>query len=296
MARIILCCTLLLLRICTTAQNYKYIYYLNKDLVSTNQTDAVFIGKGFHDEDNTRVDFFYMDRAIIFMSVHFVDSTMAVMHGHFKSYYINGKIENEGDYSNGYENGVWTKWDSSGHKKDSLAYEKGLVYVRASYTYDEKGNANSYEYSDSLKDVYHYIIYDSSGIQYDAMYSGKAGTLITYEQGIPSTKPIYTKEKIEAHFEGGDQAYLKYLQNHLNPMTPVEHNAPPGTYKVIIRFKVGIDGRIIDATPETNFGFGMEQEAVRIISNSPRWIPAKLFGLPFPSYRRSPITFVVAVN
>lgn len=276
------------------AQDYKFVYYLDTNLSSTNPTDAVIVAKGLPDEGNMRVDYFFKQSNIKLMSIHYTDSSLKTMDGRFISYYLNGTLENDGNYTGGVENGVWTKWDSAGRKTDSLYYEKGLLYVRTAYTYNTKGALNSYEYSDSLKDKYHYILYDSTGIKYDAVYSGNAGTLTSYDHGVATTKPILTKERIEAHFTGGDIAYRRYLQNNLDPNTPAEHGARDGTYRVMIRFKVEIDGRVSDVTAETNFGFGMEQEAIRIIKKSPPWVPAKLFGLPVVAYRRQPITFVVS--
>ena len=43
----------------------------------------------------------------------------------------------------------------------------------------------------------------------------------------------------------------------------------------------------------TNWGYGMENEVVRIIKNSPAWVPAVQDGKQVQAYRKQPITFVV---
>lgn len=278
------------------SQDYKFVYYLDANLASTNPNDAVILAKGLPEENKCRVDYFFKQSNVKLMSVHFADSSLQTMDGRFISYYKNGKPENDGNYKDGAENGVWTKWDSAGFKTDSLYYEKGLLYVRTTYTYSAKGALNSYEYNDSLNDKFHYILYDSAGIKNDAVYSGNSGTLTSYENGIATTKPIFSKERVDAHFTGGDLTYGRYLQRNLDATTPVTHGAGNGTYKLIIRFIIDTDGKVRDVVAETNFGFGMEKEAIRIIKNSPDWIPAKLFGVPVAAYRRQPITFVVAGN
>ena len=104
---------------------------------------------------------------------------------------------------------------------------------------------------------------------------------------------VFTKVEIEAGFPGGDAAWARYLQKGLNANAPVDAGAPAGTYKVIVKFIVSKDGSISDVTPETSFGYGMEEEAVKIIKKGPRWTPAVQNGRNVNAYRRQPITFVV---
>ena len=104
---------------------------------------------------------------------------------------------------------------------------------------------------------------------------------------------IFTKVEVEAQFQGGEAAWRRYLQNNLNANTPVDNGAPEGTYQVVVRFIVGKDGTISDVAAETNHGYGMEQEAVKIIKKGPKWTPAIQNGRNVNAYRRQPITFVV---
>lgn len=104
---------------------------------------------------------------------------------------------------------------------------------------------------------------------------------------------IFTKVENEAAFPGGETAWRRYLEKNLNASTPVDNNASEGTYQVIVRFIVSKDGSISDVTAETNHGFGMEQEAVKIIKKGPKWRSAFQFGKNVNAYRRQPITFVV---
>jgi len=104
---------------------------------------------------------------------------------------------------------------------------------------------------------------------------------------------IFTKVEVEASFPGGESAWRRYLQNNLNPNTPVDNGAPEGTYQVVVRFIVGRDGSISDVQAETSHGYGMEQEAMKIIKKGPKWTPAIQNGRNVNAYRRQPITFVV---
>lgn len=107
---------------------------------------------------------------------------------------------------------------------------------------------------------------------------------------------IFVRVENEAEFPGGRQAWFRYLQQHLNPNTPFENGAPTGTYQVIVKFVVSKDGAISDVTGETKFGYGMEAEAIKIISRGPKWKPALQNGRNVNAYRRQPITFIVEEN
>ena len=119
------------------------------------------------------------------------------------------------------------------------------------------------------------------------------GTQITEAPKSDDEDKIFTKVENEAEFPGGNAAWVRYLTKNLNASTPVDNGAPEGTYQVIVRFIVSKDGSISDVTPETKFGYGMEDEAVKIIKKGPKWTPALQNGRNVNAYRRQPITFVV---
>ena len=105
---------------------------------------------------------------------------------------------------------------------------------------------------------------------------------------------VFTKVEVDAEFPGGMGAWAKFLQRNLDADVPVNNGAPVGTYRVIIRFIVGKDGSASDIQPETSFGYGMEEEAIRAIKKAPKWTPAIQNGRNVNAYKRQPITFVVS--
>ena len=104
---------------------------------------------------------------------------------------------------------------------------------------------------------------------------------------------IFTKCEKLAEFNGGTKKWLKYLKNNLNIQVPIINRAPKGNYNVIIKFIVNSDGTIRDLTAESNQGYGMEEEVIRVIKNGPNWIPASHSGRNVNSYRRQPVTFSI---
>ena len=103
----------------------------------------------------------------------------------------------------------------------------------------------------------------------------------------------YTKVEVEAGFNGGDFSWKAYLMKNLNADIPIQHGAPEGVYTVIVRFIVSKDGSVTEVKAETHLGFGMEEEAVRVIQKGPKWTPAIQNGKFVNAYRRQPITFIV---
>lgn len=100
-------------------------------------------------------------------------------------------------------------------------------------------------------------------------------------------------EEHESYFPTGDTAWSNYMRRNLNATVPITNNAPKGTYQVVIKFIINKDGIVSDIEAETNFGYGMEQEAIRVIKNSPVWIAAFQRGHNVNSYKRQPVIFNV---
>lgn len=119
------------------------------------------------------------------------------------------------------------------------------------------------------------------------------GTQVVEAPKTDDENKVFTKVENEAEFPGGQGAWGNYLRKNLNANTPVDNGAPEGTYTVIVRFIVSKDGSISDVQPETKFGYGMEDEAAKIIKKGPKWKPALQNGRNVNAYRRQPITFVV---
>ncbi len=105
---------------------------------------------------------------------------------------------------------------------------------------------------------------------------------------------LFTRVEVEAEFPGGASAWRSYLQNNLNAGIPAKKKAPAGTYMVVVLFIVDKSGKISNVKAETNHGYGMEKEVVRVIKKGPNWTPALQNGKIVKAYRRQPITFVVS--
>ena len=84
----------------------------------------------------------------------------------------------------------------------------------------------------------------------------------------------------------------KYLCSNLNALVPVDSGAPAGTYKVIVNL-LYIRWFFADIKANTKHGYGMENEAMRMIRMGPKWIPAKQNGHIVTAYVQQPVTFAI---
>lgn len=75
-----------------------------------------------------------------------------------------------------------------------------------------------------------------------------------------------------ASFPGGQEAWAKYLQKNLYWPTGLAFTAP-ASVTVGIRFWVDANGGITDAEVYIPFHDAFDKIALKIIKNSPKWIP-----------------------
>lgn len=279
------------------SQNYKYIYYFDKDLNSCRKSDAVVTGKGYKDNGLFKLDYFSNQNGYLLMSVHYTDSTLNTLQGFFQSYHLNAVLEKEGNYENGQMQGLWQQWNDKGFKTDSMIYEKDYKIRYAAFQYYHKDNSlSSYSFTDSLKNTFVEKSFSDKGIaSSEVNFYGQKGLFKRYDSTgiITASDSVFTREESEAEFPGGPGGWNNFLKRNLNGDVPTDHGAREGTYTVIIKFIVNKDGTLSDIAAETNNGYGIEKEAIRIINLSPKWIPAKQFGRFVKAYRRQPITFLV---
>jgi beta-lactamase regulating signal transducer with metallopeptidase domain len=110
---------------------------------------------------------------------------------------------------------------------------------------------------------------------------------------LAESDKIFEKVEIDASFPGGEAAWRNFVSNNLKKSIPTDKDAPGGTYTVWLQFIVDKEGNIIDIRALTSHGYGMEEESLRLMRSSPKWIPAKQNGHVVKAYRKQPITFVV---
>jgi N-acetylmuramoyl-L-alanine amidase len=119
-------------------------------------------------------------------------------------------------------------------------------------------------------------------------------TLTEKKYEVNDDNKVFEKVEVEAAFRGGEKEWRNYFNRNLDLNVPVKNGCKPGTYTVVVQFIVARDGSVSDVKALTKHGFGLEEEAMRMIKKGPDWIPAIQNGHNVKAYRKQPFTFVIA--
>jgi len=92
-------------------------------------------------------------------------------------------------------------------------------------------------------------------------------------------------------FPGGENALLQYLANNIKFS---KYDREVGTQgKVYIKFTIDKNGNVTDVNVLRGIGGNCDNEAVRVVSNMPKWRPGRQQGNPVAVYYILPVNFVL---
>ncbi len=93
-----------------------------------------------------------------------------------------------------------------------------------------------------------------------------------------------------AEFPGGVAAMYKFINSNIQYPLQARENNVQG--RVTVNFVVGSDGSITQVKVVSKpIGFGLEEEAIRVVKMMPKWKPGKQRGRPVKVYFNLPISF-----
>ncbi len=210
-------------------------------------------------------------------------------------YYPNGQMEAEFKYGNPVENSLHTDeylvnaWDSTG--KQMVIHGDGL------YSYTEtRGDLADTNYE--LHFTCEYKKGKRDGALTGYFRNGKVYCTETYTQGkfekgesfdANGNKYIYDKLEENPEFPGGDVALIKFLQKNIRYPAVERDNDIQG--KVLLRFVVNDDGKVMDVKIVRGVSPGLDKEAYRVIKMLPNFIPGKQRGQLVKVYFNLPVVF-----
>lgn len=126
-------------------------------------------------------------------------------------------------------------------------------------------------------------------VQSQSTVAAGNGGIIDQPVTRESDEPLSIVE-VDAKFNGN---WVRFLERNLDAHVPLNNEAPAGRYSVVIRFVVDKEGNVSEITPLTNHGYGMEEEAVRVLKKANKWEPAVQNGHKVKAYRKQVIVFEV---
>lgn len=90
-------------------------------------------------------------------------------------------------------------------------------------------------------------------------------------------------------FEGGEGEMMKFLEKNIDYPPVAKENGIEG--RVVLSFIVDKDGNISNIEVMKKLGWGLEEEAVRVVKKMPPWRPGKQNGKPVVVKFMLPIVF-----
>jgi protein TonB len=114
---------------------------------------------------------------------------------------------------------------------------------------------------------------------------------IVFEEPVEEeeTEEIFQIVENPATFPGGIGAFYSYVQKNMKYPSQAQRMGMEG--RVFVEFVVDRDGRLSNVKVLRGIGAGCDEEAMRVLKNSPSWNPGKQRGRPVRQRMVLPITF-----
>lgn len=186
---------------------------------------------------------------------------------------------------------TWDFYHFAGPKIKRIQYkdeQQSIVHGKLLF-YNDKGYFDSTGYAtNNLRDG-HWYFYDDTG---------RAVLKKEYLKGILQvTEDLTTRvrdttkygDEKESEFPGGLKKWQQYLSKNLQYPERAQNAKVMGI--VILQFIVDTKGNVSDLDICKSLEFSIDEEATRLIRDSPKWVPAFQNGKIVKSYKKQPLHF-----
>lgn len=284
----------------------------------TSAVNAAYYSVSFRKDQVWRRYDFYALNDKLQMEGYYEDEKLEIKTGPFVYYYQNGTPSSSGHYQKNKKIGVWRNWTGEGRLTDSLFYNNEGNLARTCLSWyangevsdsiilDDDGNGTSKGYwtSNSTRHFGNMVKGQKSGKWLYYHKNGKVCLEVQYEKDsalnficydelgkLQQKNCIYERE---AEIKGGSSSWSNHLHQAMSKYLPKEYFNGEMEGIVIVSFVIDVDGKVIEPTIYYSSEPRLNEAALKIISTSPKWIPAIQYNRPVKAYRRQPITFVRA--
>lgn len=297
------------------AQSDTTITYLDRNDKPCDEAKASKYAISHKEKDRWKKVVFDMADEKPMYGAYYSDAACTQFDGPYTAFNKNRKVTVTGRYVNNKKSGVWKGFSDDGKVIDSAFYKDGFIYGLAlkwnsdgtildSMFFEDNGNGTSRAYwpNGQPKQSGSYTAGKKSGLW---VYNYRTGTkcqevkyeadsAVSYtcytEDGKVQTKDCYYEK--EATFKGGEKAWTGYLSRKLSyARLPKAYYDGKIYGTVYIQFIVDYDGKIIEPKALNELNPELNEIAIEIIKNGPRWEPAIQYNRVVKAYRKQPITF-----
>jgi len=293
------------------------IYYFNKSGQIVVLKDSADYIRVISPPDSTDLNLFvvrdfYLNGKPKLVGKSLIPNYYLKRQGMFIEYYPNGRRRRIENYENNVQTGDVTSYYPNGKfycsynfDKDSKQYLMTAASDSTGAMLAESGNGIWIEYDDNFKFV------KSKGSILNGLKEGEwQGTpndsvtyVCTYSKGNSISGTSHTKSGKEYHFakdiilpeyKGGMAKFYKYLGQNIHYPRVAKENNVQG--KVFLTFFIEKDGRLTDINILRGIGSGCDEEALRVLKESPNWLPGYEYGMPVRVKYNVPISFSLQNN
>ncbi|MDF2382835.1 energy transducer TonB [Nostoc ellipsosporum NOK] len=101
---------------------------------------------------------------------------------------------------------------------------------------------------------------------------------------------IYTRAELSPAYPGGQDGLDAYITRNIEyPADAIDNNIEGTVY---VQFAVDENGKVSQVhTAGTKLGYGLEEEAVKVVSKMPAWTPGQVGGKKVKVWRTLPIVY-----
>lgn len=206
------------------------------------------------------------------------------LNGSFTEWYENGNPRIRGEYLEsekgfGSDMKIFDFWNS----KNDHTVEKGNGYFEEDWgTSSAKGNLNK-----GFKDGEWKGINEITKCQYTEFY--KNGKFISGKSINSNGKELeYDALELKPLPQKGINDFYKYIGDHFVKTKEAIANKIGG--RLVIQFIIDKEGKIIEPKVLRSLGYGLDEEAIKVITSYENWIPGKQRGVPVRVLYAIPLT------
>lgn len=140
---------------------------------------------------------------------------------------------------------------------------------------------------------------DPPAVVAKAKKSGKVSTSMTSDDAKTKMEKdkmgYYNRAEVLPAYSGGQSSVENYIMNNIEyPQDAIDNNA-----EGIVNVQFGVDesGNISNVSTVGNkIGYGLEEEAMRVVSKMPKWTPGQIKGKNVKTWRTLPINYRLEEN
>ena len=207
-------------------------------------------------------------------------------------YFMMGKLQMTGQYSDDsfhVRQGEFVWYDSNGIADHRCAYVNNKENGPETYYYDsgqvQMTGTNKNDEADGEWTGY----YPSGKISGKAKFKKDKQISGTFYHEDGTRDKTITEFWRDSEFPGGPPRWLRFLNKTLKyPDSAVNHDIE-GT--VVVEFIVSKEGKVYDLKVAHSVDKYLDEEALRVMRQSPDWTPAITGGILSESYKKQPIVF-----